>query len=164
MVNPALEHLKDPWASQSNNKLRNAFHGHMKSSGYVQQLSAHVGSMGDKPDSNTVGYCSFVHIGPDEMKPGAVAMGDPARIKAIKESLKARGIEELPAKEEMWQRSVVFPMSKESAEGPLSHKPEGEGVGFSGSSICYFTGGLSRQNISRLNGFEKDWKNRRCRI
>ena len=86
----ALENMKDPCVRQYLDKLVNPFHAWMKKAGYEQQLNAHVGSLSEKPDSPTIVYCSYVNAHPEEMSPGAVAMGDPKRIKAIKQALKAK--------------------------------------------------------------------------
>ena len=163
MVNPSLENPKDPWAAQYLNKLQNGFHSHMKHKAYVQQLSAHLGSLGDSSDPNAVGYAAFVNIHPDEMKPGAVAMGDAVKQKAIFESLKAIGIEEPPAKEQNWQKSVVFPLGKESAEGPLSHKPEDQGIGFLGSTNGYCKKWLESAKHFTAHRFRKRLEEKKCR-
>ena len=74
---------------------------------------------------------------PEEIKPGAVATGDPKRIKCIKQQLKNKGIEQLPTTEPDFQRSVESPIRAESEKGPLTHLLERLGVGFIGSGISY---------------------------
>lgn len=136
-IYPPLINLKDPWAADRLGKLQNGFHVHMKQKAYVQQVCANVGSLGEKTDSECVGSASFINNFPEELKPGVVAMGDLAAQKILFEKLKEAGVTELPAREQRWQKSAIFPIRKETTEGPLSHLPETQGVGFIGSTIRY---------------------------
>ena len=91
--------MKDGWCRQYFDALCNPFHGWMKKASYDQRLCAHVGSLNDTHDAPTVAYCSYVNNEPEEMKPGAVAMGDAKRIVRIQQQLKNKGIEQLSAVE-----------------------------------------------------------------
>ena len=101
-------------------------------------MCAHVGSLGEKVDSECVGYAPYINNFPEELKPGIVAMGDPAAQKILFDKLKEAGVTELPAREQRWQMSAIFPIRKETTEGPLSHLPETQGVGVLGSTIRYW--------------------------
>ena len=130
-----MDNLKEGWVRLFYNYLCHPFHTRFKMAAYDQQFCSYAGVSGEKHDSRAIAFASYIDDAADEFKPGVVAMGDPAAQKILFDKLKEAGVTELPAGEQRWHKSVIFPIRKETTEGPLSHLPETQGVGFIGSTI-----------------------------